>query len=78
MDKQTITFRADVNKIAALDAVAEAQERDRSYVLNEALTNYLEIKQWQLAQIEEGIRQAKANQGIDHDVLMARLRQRSK
>ena len=60
MNKQTVTFRMDAQKRKALDAVAVGIDRDRSYVLNEAINNYLEVHRWQAAHIKEGLRQADA------------------
>lgn len=60
MNKRTITFRVDAHKRKALDAIAVGIDRDRSYVLNEAIDNYLEVHRWQMAHIKEGIRQADA------------------
>jgi predicted transcriptional regulator len=62
MGKQTITFRTDARSKMALDAIAAGLDRDRSYVLNEAISNYLEIHQWQVAHIKEGLRQADAGE----------------
>ncbi len=62
MSKQTITFRVDAQKRKALDAIAAGMDRDRSYVLNEAISNYLEVHQWQVAHIKEGLRQADAGE----------------
>ncbi|MDO8757517.1 MAG: CopG family transcriptional regulator [Elusimicrobiota bacterium] len=60
MRKQTITFRTDIQRKTALDVIAASLDRDRSYVLNEAINNYLEVHQWQIAHIKKGIRQADA------------------
>ncbi|MBI4346333.1 MAG: ribbon-helix-helix protein, CopG family [Elusimicrobia bacterium] len=60
MKRATITFRLDTEKKRALDAIAASTDRDRSYVLNEAITSYLEVHEWQLVHIREGIRQADA------------------
>ena len=59
MRKKTITFRVDAKKQKALDAIAAGMVRDRSYVLNEAIDNYLDVYQWQTEHIKEGLRQAK-------------------
>jgi predicted transcriptional regulator len=64
MGKQTITFRVDAQKKKALDAIAAGIDRDRSYVLNEAIENYLEVHEWQLAHIKEGLRQAEAGEFV--------------
>jgi predicted transcriptional regulator len=66
MDKQTISFRLDQDKIEALDTLAEALARDRTYLLNEAVSAYLEVQCWHIEQIEKGIRQADAGQMVDH------------
>jgi predicted transcriptional regulator len=62
MDRETISFRLDPKKREALDAVARAQDRDRTYVLNEAIDAYLDVHQWQIEHIQEGMRQADAGE----------------
>ena len=66
MDKQTISFRLDSEKVSTLDTLAESVDRDRSYLLNEAITAYLDVQEWHIAQIKAGIRQADAGKLIDH------------
>jgi len=58
MSKETITFRLDAEKRAALDEIADGLDRDRSYILNEAIDLYLEVHRWQVEHILEGARQA--------------------
>jgi predicted transcriptional regulator len=60
MGKKTITFRVEERKKKTLDAIAAGLVRDRSYVLNEAIDNYLDVHQWQTGHIKEGVRQADA------------------
>ncbi len=62
MGKATITFRLDKEKSEALDAIAEQNMRDRSFVLNEAVNAYLDAHQWQIEHIKKGLRQAQAGQ----------------
>jgi RHH-type transcriptional regulator, rel operon repressor / antitoxin RelB len=59
MSKDNVTFRLERDKRAALDAIAAGLDRDRSYVLNEAITAYLEIHQWQIEEIQKGIAEAE-------------------
>lgn len=66
MDKQTVSFRLDSDKVSTLDNLAEALDRDRSYLLNEAVTAYLKVQEWQIEQIKEGLRQANRGKLIDH------------
>lgn len=44
----------------ALDAIAANMDRDRSYVLNEAIAIYLEMHKWQIEEIKKGIAEADA------------------
>ena len=60
MDLKTISFRLPNKKKDALDAIATALDRDRSYVLNEAVDAYLEVHRWQIEHIKAGLRQAAA------------------
>ena len=66
MEKQTVTFPLDSDKVAALDTLAEALERDRDSLLNEAVTAYLNVQEWQVQQIKAGLRQAEAGELIEH------------
>jgi predicted transcriptional regulator len=58
--KKTITFRLDAEKLEALDLIADGLERDRSWVLGEAVESYLEIQRWHVGHIKEGLQQAEA------------------
>lgn len=60
--RETISFRLDSEKREALDAVASVLDRDRSYILNEAIDAYLDVQQWQIEHIRKGLRQANAGQ----------------
>jgi predicted transcriptional regulator len=41
-------------------------DRDRTYLLSEAVQAYLETQQWHLEQIEAGIADADAGRVVDH------------
>ncbi len=64
--QKTVSFRADAKKVQALDALASVQDRDRTYVINEALDNYLDLQRYHMRLIEEGIREADAGEVVDH------------
>jgi len=46
-------------------------DRDRSYVLNLAISAYLEVNQWQIEHIMEGLRQADAGFATEAEVAAA-------
>jgi predicted transcriptional regulator len=49
-----ISFRIAPEKVAQLDSIAKTMDRDRSYLLNEAVENYLSEQQRFAAMVEEG------------------------
>lgn len=67
MEKQTVSFRIDSDKVQALDELAESLDRDRTYLLNEAIAAYLDVQQWQMKHIQASIKQADAGQFISHE-----------
>ena len=52
---RTISFRIDSEKVAQLDLIAKAMDRDRSYLLNEAVESYLSYQRRFRAMVEEGL-----------------------
>jgi predicted transcriptional regulator len=66
MEKKTISFRLEADKVSALDTLADSLDRDRSYLLGEAVQAYLDTQQWQLEQIRAGIAEADAGRVVDH------------
>jgi RHH-type rel operon transcriptional repressor/antitoxin RelB len=66
MGKQTISFRLESDKVDALDVLAKAFDRDRTYLLNEAVAAYLDVQEWQVEHIKASIRQADAGRLTDH------------
>jgi predicted transcriptional regulator len=73
---KTVSFRVNVEKVAELDELGKAQARDRTFLLNEAVDAYLEVRRWQLAHIEESIRQADSGMGKPHEQVVAKWRRR--
>jgi predicted transcriptional regulator len=71
LEKQTISFRLQADRVAALDALAESIDRDRTYVLGEAIQAYLETQEWHLEQIAAGLAEADAGQVVDHHKVKA-------
>lgn len=58
MPRETLTFRIEPETKAALDALASAMDRDRSYIIHEAVDAYLETQRWQIAHIKQGLKEA--------------------
>jgi predicted transcriptional regulator len=59
-----MTVRVSEETRGALDAIATALDRDRSYIVNEALATYIETHQWQIEHIRRGLREAEAGKFV--------------
>jgi predicted transcriptional regulator len=55
-----MTVRVEPSTRKELDGIAAALDRDRSYVVNEALKAYIGVHQWQSNHIRQGLREANA------------------
>ena len=53
-----ISFRTDKKKAAQLDSLAKAAGRTRTEVIDEALQSYFFLQEFNLAQIDAGIKDA--------------------
>lgn len=56
----TVTTRIDEETQSRLDQLAKATDRSRSWLVADAIRRYVEEEGWQVAAIEEGVRQADA------------------
>src|SRR5260370_26631025 len=63
---KTISFRAVAEKIEALDSLAAPQERPRSYLINEAITNYIELHAYQDALVRMGLEEMRIGHVVCH------------
>jgi predicted transcriptional regulator len=70
---KTISFRIDSDKVDALDAIAANMQRDRSFLLNEAVNAYLEWNADFEQSILAGIKDAREGRVVDHEVVRRRL-----
>ena len=72
--EKTISFRADAEKIDALDSLAAAQDRPRSYVINEAIANYIELRAYQDALVRKGLEEMRNGRIVRHEEVVNRLK----
>src|SRR5207302_9723513 len=66
-NEKTISFRAVTEKIDALDSLAAAQDRSRSYLINEAITNYIELHAYKDALVRRGLEDKREGRVLSHD-----------
>jgi predicted transcriptional regulator len=73
--EKTISFRAAAEKIDELDSLAAAQDRPRSYLINEAIANYIEMHAYQDSLVRKGLEEMREGRTISHEEVMKRTRQ---
>ncbi len=74
MSDTPLTFSIDETLRDRLVELATALQRDRSWVINEALSSYLELQQWHADQIREGIADSDAGRTLSTEEVRAQLR----
>ncbi|OJW25480.1 MAG: CopG family transcriptional regulator [Planctomycetales bacterium 71-10] len=60
MEKVNVTVRIDKDKVAALDELALSDDRDRSYLIKQAIDGYIRMRQSQIEDIKKAIAEADA------------------
>ena len=74
---KTISFRMRSDAVETLDALAETMDRDRTYLLNEAVEHYLELNEYHIKLIKKGLRAAERGDFVpdaEMKKLIARMR----
>jgi predicted transcriptional regulator len=72
--EKTVSFRAVAEKIEALDSLAAAQERPRSYLINEAISNYIELHAYQDALVRKGLEEMQRGRVVSHEQVVKGLK----
>lgn len=74
--KSTFSVRLDPEKRKVLDSLAESMDRPRSYLVEQAIDQYIEHHAWMLERIAEARAEADRGELIEHDALFDELRRR--
>jgi predicted transcriptional regulator len=79
MAREIMTVRVELRTRKALDGIAASLDRDRTYVVNQALESYIDVHQWHLDHIRQGLREANAGKFVlpaEVNRRLARLRKK--
>ena len=69
---EPVTLRLDAATRKRLDKLAKATERSRAALAADAVRQYLDLNEWQIAAIQAGVQDANREQLIDHAQLKAK------
>lgn len=75
---KTISFRMDSDKVDALDKIAATMQRDRSFLLNEAVDAYLEWNAEFEYSVLQGLKDARAGRVVKHEEVLRMMADRRK
>ncbi len=64
-----VSVRLDSNLSAQVSEVAEALDRPRSWVIEQAVKEFLALQQWQVAAIDEGCEAADDGRVVGHEAV---------
>ena len=67
--RDVMTVRVEPEIKTKLNKMAKATARTKSFLIADAIREYIELNEWQIEAIQEGIRQADAGKLITHDKL---------
>jgi predicted transcriptional regulator len=60
MAKMNVTVRLEKECVAFLDELAEMDDRDRSYIIKDAVESYIRLHRWQMEEVKKAIAEADA------------------
>jgi predicted transcriptional regulator len=66
-----VSVRLNAGLNERVSAVARALDRPKSWVIEQAVQDFVAVQEWQLAAIDEGLRAADAGRVIAHEDVVA-------
>jgi RHH-type transcriptional regulator, rel operon repressor / antitoxin RelB len=67
MRSTTLTVRVDAAAMKRLERLAKSTGRTRSLLAAEAINEYLDVNEWQVAGIEQAITSLDRGEGVAHE-----------
>ena len=67
MEKLNVTCRIPKDAVDSLDKLGALVDRDRSYLINQAIAHYVANQKWQIEEVERAIAEADAGKVVSHD-----------
>lgn len=60
MERINVTCRLDAEDVAFLDKLGQSMERDRSYLIKKAVSEYIALHRWQVEEVERALAEYQA------------------
>jgi len=68
--EKTTTIRMDGRTLKRVDGIAQTMSRSRTWVINRAVERYLDYEEWFVAEVERGLKGARAGQVVEHQAVV--------
>jgi len=66
------TVRIDENMLGRLDNLAKNQDRPRSYLINQALKQFIEYEEWFVQEVKDGLKEIERGEiATDNEIKAA-------
>lgn len=73
MSNQTITIRTETDTVEKITSIAQAMDRSRNWVIEDALRQYISQQTWYIEGIQQAQASLAAGQGIPHEDVMEEI-----
>jgi predicted transcriptional regulator len=67
MQKVNVTIRLGKDAVEFLDELGKSLDRDRSYLIKEAVESYISLHRWQIEEIKKAVAEADAGQFLSDE-----------
>jgi predicted transcriptional regulator len=71
---EILSVRVDATVKKRLEALAKNARRSKSFLAAEAIAAYVQAEEWQLGEIQQGLRELDAGQAVSHERVSTWLR----
>ena len=71
---EILSVRVDATVKKRLEALAKNARRSKSFLAAEAIAAYVQAEEWQLGEIQQGLRELDAGQAVSHEKVSTWLR----
>lgn len=75
--RDTMSFRLPAGIKKRVELLAQATKRSKTFVIEEAITNYLNLNEWQVNSILDGLKEVEAGQTTPHEKVLAKWEARA-
>ena len=75
--KDTVSFRLPAGTKQRIELLAKATKRSKTFVIEEAISTYLDLNEWQIKGILEGLEEVKAGDTTPHETVLAKWETRA-